>query len=876
MRPPKTTPVIQQYLSIKEAYPEAILFFRMGDFYEMFFEDAQVASRVLEITLTSRNKSDEQPIPMCGVPAKAAPAYIGRLLNNGFKVAICDQVEDSASAKGLVKREVVRVITPGMIIENEYLDAKTNNYLLALASAKGLYGLSYIDISTGLFRVTETDRMEMLIDEALRVSPSEVLLPISFKDNPDTVFTASIQPLVSQCSITYLSDREFEPARCRDRLLDQLNTVSLEGFGCEQLKAGLGAAGALMYYVLETQKQQIQHITRLETYSFGNSLTIDSLSCRNLELMKNIQSGTRQGTLLAVLDKTVTSMGGRLIKQWMRYPLLDIGLIEERFDAVQEAMQNITETRRTREILKSVYDMERLGSKISMGHANARDLVALKRTLLCLPDIYKILSNFTESLFRPTGDLKKLNALAQRVDEAVRDDPPPTLGEGHMIKKGYDPKLDELIRLTQDGKTWLIELEAREKKATGISTLKIRYNKVFGYYIEVSKAQSVSVPAHFVRKQTLVNAERYITPELKDFELKVFSAHEQRVALEYKLFQRIRDDVADHYKEIQNAAEFIATLDCLLNLAEISDQNGYTRPKINLDGIIDIQDGRHPVVEKVITGERFVPNSVYMDNQSHQVLIITGPNMAGKSTILRQVALHVIMAQMGSFIPTGSASISLTDRIFTRVGALDNLSQGQSTFMVEMEETANILNHATENSLVIMDEIGRGTSTFDGLSIAWAVVEFLHDLKNTGVKTLFATHYHELTDLVRLKDRVKNYNIAVKEWNDEIIFLRKMVEGGTNRSYGIQVARLAGIPDAVIQRAKTILLKIENSQLSETTMSLTEAGNLKKGQKQLTLFQAPIHSVVDRLKKLDISKMTPLDAINSLNELQESARQLED
>ncbi len=868
--------MIQQYLSIKEAYPDAVLFFRMGDFYEMFFEDAQVASRVLEITLTSRNKREEHPIPMCGVPAKAAHTYIGRLLKSGFKVAICDQVEDPAAAKGLVKREVVRVITPGMIIENEYLDPKTNNYLLALASAKGLYGLSYIDISTGIFRVTETDRMETLIDEALRVSPSEVLVPISFKDNPDAVLATSIQPLVSQCSITYLSDREFEPARCRERLLDQFKTVSLEGFGCEHLKAGLGAAGALMYYVLETQKQQIEHITRLETYAFGNSMTIDNLSCRNLELMKNIQSGSREGTLLAVLDKTVTAMGGRLFKQWMRYPLFDIRTIESRFDAVEEARQNITQTRRIREILKSVYDMERLGSKIVMGHANARDLVALKRALHCLPDIYGALSNFTVSLFRPAGDLEKLNALAQRIDVALRDDPPPTLGEGNMFKSGYDRHLDELIRMTQDGKTWLIELEAKEKQATGISTLKIRYNKVFGYYIEVSKAQSASAPPHYIRKQTLVNAERYITQELKDFELKVFSAHEQRVALEYELFQRIKDDVVAHHKEIQNAAEFIANLDCLLNLSEISAQNGYARPKINLDGIIDIQDGRHPVVEKVITGERFVPNSVYMDNQSHQVLIITGPNMAGKSTILRQVALHVIMAQMGSFIPAGEASISLTDRIFTRVGALDNLSQGQSTFMVEMEEAANILNHATENSLIIMDEIGRGTSTFDGLSIAWAVAEFLHDLKNTGVKTLFATHYHELTDLVRLKHRVKNYNIAVKEWNDEIIFLRKMVEGGTNRSYGIQVARLAGIPDAVIQRAKAILFKIENSQLSKTAMSLAEAEHLGKGPRQLELFNAPINTVVDRLKKLDISRMTPLDAINSLNELQASARQLED
>ena len=876
MRPAKTTPMIQQYLSIKEAYPDALLFFRMGDFYEMFFEDAEVASRVLEITLTSRNKKDEQPIPMCGVPAKAVHAYIGRLIDNSFKVAICDQVENPDEAKGLVKREVVRVITPGMIVENEYLDAKTNNYLSAWAPAKDRHGLAYIDISTGEFKVTETDHLETLMEEVSRISPREMLMPASVKDDSEPARARWIRLLESRCSVTYLSERAFEPARGRERLLEQFQTVSLEGFGCERLNAAVGAAGALMKYVQETQKQRVDHITRLATYTFGDFLTLDDLSCRNLEILKNIQSGSRDNTLLSVMDKTVTAMGGRLFRQWMRNPLYDVEAIEARFDAVEEAGTNITETRRIRDILKTVHDLERLGSKVVMGHANARDLVALKRTLFCLPDIYQALGGFVGSLFQPPGDLQPLDELARRLEAALKDDPPPTVHEGQMIKIGHDARLDELIQMTRDGKTWLLQLEAKERAATGISTLKIRYNKVFGYYIEVSKAQSVSVPPHYVRRQTLVNAERYITPELKDFELKVFSAQEQRVTLEYALFARIKDDVVDHHKAIQNTAEFIANLDYLLNLGEIAAQNRYVRPEINTGGIIDIKDGRHPVVEKMITGERFVPNSVYMDNQSHQMLIITGPNMAGKSTLLRQVALHVIMAQVGSFVPAASASISLTDRIFTRVGALDNLSQGQSTFMVEMEETANILNHATQNSLIIMDEIGRGTSTFDGLSIAWAVAEFLHDLRETGVKTLFATHYHELTDLARAKHRVKNYNIAVKEWNDDIIFLRKMVEGGTGRSYGIQVARLAGIPDTVIQRAKTILLKIENSQLSQTAMSLTEGGRSKQGPTQLELFHPSGNALAERLKRLDISTMTPLEALNSLNELQASARQLDD
>ena len=837
----------------------------------MFFEDAEVASKILEITLTSRNKKDEFPIPMCGIPYRAVRGYIARLIDHGHKVAICDQIEDPALAKGLVKRDVVRVITPGMIVDNELLDEKSDNYVLAVARNNDTAGLSYLDISTGTFRVAESEDMNAVVDETLRISPSEVLFPESSKN--DTFFSPIISALSGK-SITFLQDKAFELNRGRERLVDQFRTLSLEGFGCEQLKAGVRAAGALIYYVQETQKQTIKHITGIETYSLINYLLVDDISCQNLELVKNIRTGTRKGTLLGIIDRTITAMGGRLLKRWIRYPLMDIQEILSRQDAVEEAKENIQVRRNIRENLKSVYDLERLGSKITMGHSNARDLIALKQSLNSLPDIWSLLSHLKAVLFKCHQNVDDLYELSKLIEKAIREDTPPTIHEGGIIKTGYNSELDELISISRGGKDWLAKLEAKEKDTTGISTLKVNYNKVFGYFIEVPKSRSDDVPLHYVRKQTLVNAERYITDELKSFESKVLDAEEKRASLEYKIFNEIRDEVVKNNTTIQQIAQFLACLDCLLNLAEIADQNDYQRPEFNTEGHILIENGRHPVVEKMITGERFVPNTIRIDDSENQLLIITGPNMAGKSTVLRQVALMVLMSQMGSFIPAGRASMSVTDRIFTRVGALDNLSQGQSTFMVEMQETANILNSATGRSLVIMDEIGRGTSTFDGLSIAWAVAEYLHDLKENGVKTLFATHYHELTELALTKTRVKNYNIAVKEWNDEIIFLRKLVEGGTNRSYGIQVARLAGIPEKVITRAKKILFNIENGEhnLIGLPVLTEELNDSTKEQVQLNLFRKPDQFVIEKLQKLDISKMTPLDALNCLNELQEKAK----
>ncbi len=868
-----STPMIRQYLTIKKEHPDMLLFYRMGDFYEMFFEDATIASKILEITLTSRNKKEKSPIPMCGVPFRAVDGYIAQLIEHGYKVAICDQIEDSpksrnVSAKALVKREVVRIITPGMIVDNNFLNEKSNNYILAIFQNKNTSGLSYLDISTGTFRVSESEDINLIIDETLRVSPSEILFPESFKTDP---FFSPFLKAVPEKTVTFLDNTAFDYNRGKDRLAEQLKPISLQVFGCKDLKAGISAAGAILFYVGETQKQKIEHLSKIEPYTLNNYLLIDNLSCRNLELLRNLQTGSRQGSLLGTIDKTITAMGGRLLKRWLRYPLLDIEQIHARLDAVDDAKEKIDIRSRIRQSLKSVSDLERLNSRIAMGHSNARDLIALKSSLYVLPEIRSALSRLKAALFTWNENTVSLNELAELIEKAIREDPPPTISEGNIIKEGYNKKLDELISISRDGKNWLVKFEAKEKEKTGINTLKVRYNKVFGYYIEVSKAQSKNVPPNYIRKQTLVNAERYITDELKNFEKNVLTAEDEKAILEYKIFNNIRKEVVKNNNLIKNVAEFLAELDCLLNLAEIADLNNYKRPEINASGRIFIEDGRHPVVEKMITGERFVPNTIKMDNTKNQILIITGPNMAGKSTVLRQVAILVLMAQMGSFVPARRALISITDKIFTRVGALDNLSQGESTFMVEMKETANILNNSTAQSLVVMDEIGRGTSTFDGISIAWAVAECLHDLNDRGVKTLFATHYYELTNLEKIKPRIKNFNIAVKEWNNRIIFLRKLIKGSTNRSYGIQVAQLAGIPEKVIIRAKRILSGIEGKNLNLKSLPSYDENDVKSKQKQLQLNLSGKRelSIIDQLNKLDISTTTPLEALNYLNKLKE-------
>jgi len=909
MKPSKVTPMIQQYLTIKEKYPDSLLFYRMGDFFELFFEDAEVASGLLEITLTSRNKKDDSPIPMCGVPARAVKNYLSQLIDKGYKVAICDQIEDPAAAKGLVKRDVVRVITPGMIIEDEFLDKGSNNYILAVAlSGQSLgsqsMGLSFLDISTATFRLCESDNINGMLDEILRISPSELIISEKARGNP--ILTPVLEA-VSEKAITFLEDRIFDHRRCRQNLLSQFNTVSLEGFGCEGLKLGIGAAGAILAYVKDTQKQAVDHIAAIETYQLDNYLWVDDLSCRNLELLQNIRNGTTKGTLLNVIDHTVSAMGARLMKHWLRYPLISPTDILDRQDAVAAGLEQFHTTRDIRQHLKRVFDIERLGSKITMGHCNARDLVGLKKSLAVLPDLFQLLSSLKAPLLqwqntparKPCAGPQNMTApepgiksdqipeqesgidvcgiladIATLIERAIREDAPPVTSEGGLVKPGYNRELDELIEDSRDAKGVMTRMEVSERGATGINSLKVRYNKVFGYYIEVPKSQAASVPPYYIRKQTLVNAERYITDELKTFETRVMNAQERRATLEYEIYQNIRSEITRHNHFIMQAAAYVARVDCLLGLADVALQNEYVRPEIQQSGLIAIEDGRHPVVEKMITAERFVPNNIRLDNEDSQVLIITGPNMAGKSTVLRQVALTVILAQLGSFVPAKNASISITDKIFTRVGALDNLSSGQSTFLVEMAETANILNNATDRSLLVLDEIGRGTSTFDGLSIAWAVAEYLHDLKGRGVKTLFATHYHELTELSKTKPRLKNFNIAVKEWNDEIIFLRKLVPGGTNRSYGIQVARLAGIPAEVIERSKQILTHIENGkiQIDDTPLIKTDGNDPMESHTQLGLFENPAQRIIHELCKINVAEMTPVEALNYLDGLQSRAR----
>ncbi|MBW2264956.1 MAG: DNA mismatch repair protein MutS [Deltaproteobacteria bacterium] len=867
----KATPMVHQYLSIKENYPDAILFFRMGDFYEMFFEDAKVASRVLEITLTSRNKKDEQPIPMAGIPHHAAQSYIAQLIRQGFKVAICEQMEDPAKAKGIVKREVVRVITPGVVVDTEILDARTNNFLTALYLYKGRCGMANLDISTGIFKVTESADSDAISDECRRIEPKELLVAES--QGEEVPIKGLIQCL-DMASTSFLGDDIFELHSAQERLCRQFKTYSLEGFGCHQWHAAVCAAGALLSYVDKTHQGDLAHLLGIVSYSLSDFMVIDEATNRNLELFEALRGGTKRGSLLDVIDCTQTPMGGRKLRTWLQYPLLDLKQIQQRLDSVEEAKENLIARRSLRNLLDGIHDLERLNAKIALDRCNARDLAALRESIESLPQLRGLISEYDSGEFsRIKNQWDDLSDVSDLIGEAIRNDPPLTLREGGIIKSGFNEELDALIRIGREGKDWVARFGAKEREATGINSLKVGFNKVFGYYIEVSKTQLKSVPAHYIRKQTLVNGERYISEDLKAYESKILGAEEKQVQLEYELFCGIREKVARHNHRVAKMADLIAEVDVLVSLSELADKNDYIRPIVHEDENISLVESRHPVVEKLITSERFIPNTIELDNTSRQVLIITGPNMAGKSTVLRQVALLVLMAQMGSFVPAQEASIGIVDRIFTRVGASDNLAGGQSTFMVEMQECANILNNATEKSLVIVDEIGRGTSTFDGLSIAWAVAEYLHDWKERGIKTVFATHYHELTDLALTKQRVKNCNVAVREWNEEIIFLRKLIDGSTNRSYGIQVARLAGVPEKVLNRAREILKNIEAGELDG--VGFPHVGHSKKEEEQvspsagvqLALFEKADHAVINALKELDLDTTTPLEALNRLHEL---------
>jgi DNA mismatch repair protein MutS len=868
------SPMMQQYMSIKRKHEDALLFFRMGDFYEMFYDDARIAAKILGITLTSRSKG-EKAIPMAGIPHHAAESYIPKLIKAGYKVAICEQLQNGSGkndskteTKGIVERDVTRVITPGTLTEDTMLNDKDNNYLLSLFLNDDGIGLSWVDISTGEFMVQDIIKSNLL-DELTRINPSECILPENFAfkefDLPERL------SVDFNVMITNRADWEFSRETAYSKLTSHFGTTSLEGFGCEDIGPSLSAAGALINYLDETQKTSLNHINRIEKFSSHNRLVLDSSTQQNLELVKTSRTHQKEGSLLGIMDQTKTPMGARLLKNWLICPLCTSRDIISRQDGVGELYNNKNLCREICELLRDVYDIERITTKVSFGRANARDLISLKQSLSVLPKLKTVISicnsHVLKSLCKSLDILEEVRVL---INTALVSEPPHSIRDGGIIKEGYDHDLDELRNISRNGKSWIAGFQSKEMDRTGINSLKIGYNRVFGYYIEITNVHKDSIPETYIRKQTLKNAERYITPELKEYETKVLTADERAKELEYEIFQKIRDGISSYTERIQKTADVIAHLDCFSSLAKIAVENGYTRPEITDGSCLKIVDGRHPVLEKTLMADKFIPNDIDLDGVSSQIMVITGPNMAGKSTYIRQVALLVLMAQMGSFIPAKEATIGVVDRIFTRIGAMDELAKGQSTFMVEMNEAANILNNATKRSLIILDEVGRGTSTFDGVSIAWALTEYIYE--HLKARTLFATHYHELAELALLFPGIKNYNIAVREWEDEIIFLRKIIEGGADKSYGIHVARLAGMPKEVIQRSKVILANLEAETLDINGKPKFASINKNKKefkQKQLPLFNSPENLVTEEIKNLDISKITPIDALNKLHKLKE-------
>ena len=853
---PDLTPLMRQYRQVKQRYPDAILFFRVGDFYEMFYEDAIEGSRLLEIALTSRDKHKADQVPLCGVPYHAATSYIAKLLKAGRSVAVCDQVEEPQTAKGLVRREVVRVYTPGTLIEPDLLAAGEPNYLAAIAPGPSGVGVAWLDLSTAEFRVLElrapwTDAVR---DELLRIEPREILVP----DEETERLRATIGPIVA--AITPVPASTFHRAAAHALLLGHFRVASLAGFGCDDKPLAVSAAGALLQYVTATQPgASLSHVTRMQVSAQGGTMLLDRATQRNLELVRRAVDGQVSGSLLSVLDRTVTPMGARLLREWILRPLTDLAQIAARQEAVADFHGHLDRRSRLRTALRGVSDLERLMSRIVLGVANARDLCALKDSIAAVPAITRVLAACTAPLLRERAEAwDDLAQLAAKIEQAIHPEPPPSVKDGGLIRDGYNADLDDLRAISRDGKTWIAQIELQERQRTGIDSLKVRYNQVFGYYIEVTKANLSRVPALYVRKQTLVNAERFITPELKALEDKVLGAEDRIRALEYELFDGLRREAAGSAPRVQSLARTLALADALASLAEVAAEGGYCRPELTPDDLLIIKDGRHPVLERQDLPGGFIPNDVLLGGPDHRLLIITGPNMAGKSTYLRQTALIVLMAQMGGFVSAKSAVIGLVDRIFTRIGAADNLVEGQSTFMVEMTETANILHHATSRSLIILDEIGRGTSTFDGLSIAWAVAEHLADRNRIGARTLFATHYHELTDLARTHTGVRNYNVAVRERGEEILFLRKIVEGGADRSYGIHVARLAGLPGDVVTRAEEVLKRLESGSAQEIPAHLAPDPTLP-----------PPHPILEEVRQMDLFSMTPLEAMNKLAEIKE-------
>lgn len=866
------TPMMRHFLEVKEQHPDALVLYRCGDFYETFYEDARVAARELDITLTSRDKNSDNPVPMAGVPYHAAEQYIRRLREKGYKVAVVEQTEDPKQAKGMVRREVVRIDTPGLTVDAESLQSDRNNYLVSiLPEQDSRIGLAVLDLSTGEFRCTNLSSVPDLHLELIKLAPAELLLPDTTR--PPLGKRQRYLPKSLEALVNYRHEVEYDTRRALEALRAQFHTDSLKGFGLDENSPEVVASGALLSYVRETQKQQAAHVTALTAYAVHDYMVIDEATKVNLELERNLLENRKHGSLLGVLDQCRTPLGSRTLRRWINYPLLAPDAIRERHTLVEELFLNASIRDRLRDILDRIGDLSRLASRISMNRCNARDLLGLGVALVSIGELKAFLSGLRRDLFGTYVELiDAMPALAGELARAIVDSPPLTVREGRMFARGYDPELDELIELAEHGKDQLLRIEAREREAVGVPSLKIRYNKVFGYYIELSRTNMEKAPARYIRKQTLANAERYITEELKEFEDKILHAEDRRNELEYRLFETLRSRVTDATPSLMRTAELIGELDALGSLADVAALEDYIRPRITEGPEIVIRDGRHPVVESLQKGEPFIPNDTLLDDGENQLTIVTGPNMAGKSTVMRQVALIVLMAQIGSFVPARSAEIGIVDRIFTRVGAADNLSRGLSTFMVEMTETANILHNATAKSLIILDEIGRGTSTFDGLSIAWAVAEYIHD--QIRAKTLFATHYHEMTELSRTKERVKNMSIAVKEFDDEIIFLRKLVKGATNRSYGIQVGRLAGLPQPVIERAKEVLKNLEAGELEPNGMpSFARFHGKRFDPNQLSLFAAPVSRsdsgedpLLAELDRLQPDALTPLEALNVLFE----------
>ncbi|MCI5610707.1 MAG: DNA mismatch repair protein MutS [Roseburia sp.] len=872
------TPMMQQYMETKKQYKDCILFYRLGDFYEMFFEDAITASRELEITLTGKDCGLEERAPMCGVPFHAVDGYLNRLVSKGYKVAICEQVEDPKLAKGIVKREVIRIVTPGTNLNTQALEESKNNYLMCIACFQNRIGVSIVDVTTGDFYMTEVEGLAKLQDEIYKYMPTEIICNDAF-----VMSGYDIEDLKGRLGMAVytLEPWYFDDDGCRKCLMNHFKVNTLAGLGLEDFPSGMISAGAAMQYLLETQKTDLTHINHIIPYLASRFMLLDSSTRRNLELTETLREKQKKGSLLWVLDKTKTAMGARRLRSDIEQPLINIDDINARLDAVEQLCKDTVSRDEIREYLNPIYDMERLLGKVSYKSANPRDLLAFANSMEMLPHIKTVLKEFDCKLLSEIEqEMDGLEDLYHLIKDAICDDPPVMIREGGMIRTGFDKDIDMLRTAKTEGKTWLAKLEEEDRERTGIKNLKIKYNKVFGYYFEVTNSYKDMVPDDYIRKQTLVNAERYMTPKLKELEDTILNAEDKLNTLEYDVFCKVRDDIAKELERIQKTAKAVARLDVFASLSVVAEQNHYVRPVLNEKGVIDIKDGRHPVVEKMIDHDMFVANDTYLNNSNHCIAVITGPNMAGKSTYMRQSALIVLMAQLGSFVPAKSANIGIVDRIFTRVGASDDLASGQSTFMVEMNEVANILRNATSKSLLVLDEIGRGTSTFDGLSIAWAVIEHISNKKLLGAKTLFATHYHELTELEGKMNNVNNYCIAVKEKGDDIVFLRKIIKGGADRSYGIQVAKLAGVPDMVIDRAKEIAEQLSDNDITEKVQSIAvdTKGDKRKSKPvhydDVTMGQMTLsdtvkdEDIIQELKEIDITTLTPMDAMNTLYRLQ--------